>query len=209
MKEDGFIIPTDRLEALTDAVFAIAMTILVLNIGIPVVSQAAAHKFLSQKLIELLPSLYNFVLSFLLLGIFWVIHHKQYLAIRRSTEGLAWINIILLMFVVLVPFTTELMEEYNSVSLAAIIFHLNLLIIGFINYIQYRYAFTHKLISANISPSRIVIVFRKNMVIMPVAVAAIIIALFSPDYSSLIYLTIPFIMRYLERKKQVLKLISF
>jgi uncharacterized membrane protein len=200
MDNKKLIIPTNRLEAFADAVFAIAMTLLVLNIGVPVVSQASADRLLGKKLIELLPSFYNFALSFLLLGIFWVIHHKQYLAIKKSTEGLAWINIFLLMFVVLVPFSTELMEEYSGVTLAAIIFHVNLFILGFINYYQYKYAINHKLIDEKVPVSRRKVALKKNMVMMPVATLAIIVAFFSPSNSTLLYLAIPFITRYMNKK---------
>jgi len=202
MKEEKFIIPTSRLEALADGVFAIAMTILVLNIGIPVITQTAADKLLTQKLIELLPSLFNFTLSFLLLGVFWVIHHKQYMAITRSTGVLAWTNLLLLMFVVLVPFTTELIDTYSSTMIAAILFHINLFIIGVIFYVQYRYAINHHLIDSKLSQSHVDVSLKKNMVIMPVAVLAMVVTIFSPSNSTLVYLLIPFAVGYLGKEKK-------
>jgi len=200
MKENKLIIPTQRLEALADAVFAIAMTLLVLNIAMPEVSQAAADKILPKRLLELLPSFYNFTLSFLLLGIFWIIHHKQYLSISKSTGVLAWINLFLLMFVVLVPFTTELVDTYSNIMIAAILFNSNVFIISVIFFIQYKYAINQHLIDYKLSQSHIELALKKNMVIIPIAVVAMVIAVFKPSYSTLTYILIPFIIKYLENK---------
>ncbi len=201
MEDRKLVIPTNRLEGLADAVFAIAMTLLVLNIAVPQISQSSADALLPEKLLEILPSFYNFALSFLLLGIFWVIHQKQYIVIKRSTSTLAWINIFLLMFVVLVPFTTELMDTYTDNVLAVMIFNINLLVLGVMFYIQYKYCIDNHLLRSDLSGDDVNFALTKNMIIIPVAVLAIVVNFFSPAYSTLAYLMIPVIMRFIKKKK--------
>ena len=203
MNKKELVIPTNRIERLADAVFAIAMTLLVLNIAVPQVSQASADILLPEKLLEVLPSFYNFALSFLLLGIFWVIHQKQYIAIKRSTSSLAWINLFLLMFVVLVPFTTELMDTYSDNVLAVMIFNINLLVIGIMFYVQYKYSIDNHLLDPSITDDDASFGLLKNMVIIPVAFIAIVITIFNPSYSTLVYLFIPLINKFIRKRKHI------
>ncbi len=82
-----------RVEALTDGVFAIAMTLLVFGITIPAVAQDAPAAAFQQKLLELWPKFLTYGISFIVLGIYWVGHHNQFHYIRRTDRMLLWINI--------------------------------------------------------------------------------------------------------------------
>jgi uncharacterized membrane protein len=78
----------NRLEALTDGVFAIVMTLLVLEITLPEIAQPSLQAELSRKLLELWPKLYNYAISFIDLGILWGYHHLAFHSIKRSDMAL-------------------------------------------------------------------------------------------------------------------------
>lgn len=80
---------TDRVETLADGVFAIAMTILIFNINVPSLVQAAE---LPAKLLALGPRVLSYVVSFVVLGIYWIGHHNQFAYIRRADRLFLWIT---------------------------------------------------------------------------------------------------------------------
>ena len=124
------LLTTTRVEALSDGVFAIAMTLLVLSFDVPVLPSNAGSAELVPALSALLPHVWAFLLSFVLLGSFWAVHHRQYHRIRHADDVSIWINLGSLLFVVLLPFSTDLEGEYGNLAPANIIFEANLLLIG-------------------------------------------------------------------------------
>lgn len=99
---------TARLETLADGVFAIVMTLLVFELRIPELPGAAAAD-LWAAVVLLGPSLLSFIVSFLVLGVYWVGHHSQFQHIRRADQTLLWLNILFLMCVSLVPFSAGML----------------------------------------------------------------------------------------------------
>ena len=118
----------NRLEALTDGVFAIVMTLLVLEISIPEIAQPSLQAELPQRLLVLWPKLYSYVLSFLVLGILWTLHHRSFHSIKRSDNELVWLNIIFLMFVALIPFSTSLLGNYGTEEISLALYATNVLL---------------------------------------------------------------------------------
>ena len=101
MNKDKNFYTINRIAALSDGIFAIAMTILVLNISIPdkeTVNQIGLFNALLNQGVEF----YTFLLSFVLLGIFWGIQHKQMNIIQKTDSTFIWLNILLLMFICLI-----------------------------------------------------------------------------------------------------------
>ena len=121
---------TKRIETLVDGIFAIAMTLLVLNLNIPQLVYPVPDATMQTILIGLGPKLFTYALSFVLLAIFWRVNHSQFYHIKRVNTSLLWITIIWLLFVALVPFSTSLTGEYGYLTSAQVFFGLNLLIIG-------------------------------------------------------------------------------
>jgi len=103
----------NRLEFLTDGVFAIVMTLLVLEISIPEIAHPSLQVELPRRLLELWPKLYSYLLSFFVLGTLWTLHHRSFHSIKRSDNVLLWLNIFFLMFVALMPFTTSIVGNYG------------------------------------------------------------------------------------------------
>ena len=111
MTDDNSIFTPARLATLADGVFAIAMTLLVLDLRLP---EELVHTNgeLFSVLLELLPSFESYVVSFIILSIFWVGHHNFFHFIERVDRPFLWINIVLLMLVSLVPFFASLLGKY-------------------------------------------------------------------------------------------------
>jgi uncharacterized membrane protein len=97
---------TDRLEAFSDGVFAVAATLLVLNLGVGQ-SGTLAHRLASEW-----PHYATYVVSFLTIGIIWLNHHAQFTRIDHPDRTLMVLNLFLLMFVTLTPFPTGLLAKY-------------------------------------------------------------------------------------------------
>jgi uncharacterized membrane protein len=99
-----------RIEALTDGTFAIAMTILVLELSVPQMIGASAPGEHPTSLLEMWGEFYIYVLGFLALGVYWVLHSYMFHFIRRSDGVLMWLNIFFLVLAALVPFSTKVLE---------------------------------------------------------------------------------------------------
>ena len=112
----------DRIVNLTDAVFAIAMTLLVLDLRVPDLPEGLVDSELPAALLSLWPKYFGYVLSFVVIGTFWVIHHSIFRSIRRYDRTLLWLNFLFLMFVAFVPFPTSLLGEYGNHPLPVAIY---------------------------------------------------------------------------------------
>ena len=99
----------NRLEAFSDGVFAIAITLLVLDIHVP---DPTATADLAEELGAQWPSYVAYAVSFLTIGIIWINHHAVIRRLRAVDHGILTLNLVLLMFVGILPFTTALMAAY-------------------------------------------------------------------------------------------------
>lgn len=107
-----------RLETLVDGVFAIAMTLLVLDIVVPQVAEGD----LPAQLTNLGVKLFVYAISFVILGVYWVGHHYMFRVIRRANFALIWLNIGFLMAVALVPFCAAFLSAYPRTQIAVVIY---------------------------------------------------------------------------------------
>ena len=101
----------NRLEAFSDGVLAIIITIMVLELKVPHASESAAHPAALADLKPLLPVLLSYVLSFIYVGIYWNNHHHMFQSTKHVTGGILWANLHLLFWLSLFPFTTAWMGE--------------------------------------------------------------------------------------------------
>jgi uncharacterized membrane protein len=107
-----------RIAAFSDGVMAVAITLLVLNIETPRV----AEEDLGEAILDLLPSILAYVLSFALIGRYWVIHHQLFSKFVRFDGRLVALNLLFLMLIALMPFSTDLYDQYTDAPLAAAVF---------------------------------------------------------------------------------------
>jgi uncharacterized membrane protein len=116
-----------RVHALSDGVFAIIITLLVLDVHVPELTENLS---LNQALKEIRPSLTAFVISFILAGMYWVGHRDVFALIRRTDRGLVWLNILYLLPLCLLPFGTKLLGRYDGEPRALRIYGLVLVAIA-------------------------------------------------------------------------------
>lgn len=121
---------TDRLAALSDGVFAFAMTVLALDLHVPAAFAIHSEGELGRALLELSPRLLTYLMSFLTLGIFWVGQNTQHDLLASSERGYAWIHIAFLMAVTLVPFSTSLLAEFITLRTALFVYWFNIAFLG-------------------------------------------------------------------------------
>jgi uncharacterized membrane protein len=150
----------DRLAALSDGVFAVAMTLLVLDLKAPSVPKRAQHPIwsgggggsehalLHGLLHDVAPRLLPYAMSFLTLGIFWVGQQAQLESFTRSTRALTWIHLTFLLAVTLMPFSTGLLAEDTTYRLSMAVYWLNLLALGAMLFVSLGYADRAGLMSA-------------------------------------------------------------
>jgi uncharacterized membrane protein len=119
----------DRVQTLADGVFAVAMTLLVLDVRLPEAHAADSHALWSQ-LAHLGPSLAAYVLSFTMLGTFWLALHTVLELCDRSDRTLAWAVLGFLFFVTTLPFTASVLADHVHVPLAVVLYWLNLAALG-------------------------------------------------------------------------------
>jgi uncharacterized membrane protein len=142
---------TGRIEAFSDGVLAIAVTLLVLDLHVPI--EGSFHGSLAAALAHEWPAYAAYVTSFLIIGIIWVNHHGVFQLIGRVDRMTLFLNLLLLMTVVAIPFTTSLLSEYlraggPSARTAALVYSAVMLLMsgGFAG--LYTYVATHPVLLA-------------------------------------------------------------
>ncbi len=117
-----------RLEAFSDGVLAIIITIMVLEIKIP-------HEVNLEALIELFPIFTSYLMSFVFIGIYWVNHHHLFHVVKHVNGKILWANMALLFSLSLIPFSTGWMGENHYAELPVALYSLNLFVCGLAAYI--------------------------------------------------------------------------
>ena len=112
----------DRIVNLSDGVFAIAITLLVLDIRVPEIPERTVATELPGELFALWPRYLGYLLSFGGISMFWVVHHSIFRGMRSYDRGLVWLNFLFLMFVAFVPFPTSLLGEYGNHQLPVAVY---------------------------------------------------------------------------------------
>jgi len=187
---------TNRIEALSDGIFAVAMTILIISFDILISpKKGISEENLIVALQALWPDFLHYVEGFIILGAFWIEHHHQYNFIQRTNPTLLFINIIGLMFIVLIPFSTCVAGDYNDTRVAAWMLEINLLVAGLVFYLHWLYATAgRRLVAPNLDRKIIAFYARRNLIVPLFSVAALIVSGFQPRWGHLLYLTVPFIL---------------
>jgi uncharacterized membrane protein len=142
----------DRIAALSDGIFAVSMTLLVLDLRVPAVEAIHSEHDLLHTLIALTPRLVIFLMSVMTNGIFWVGQQTQLNHFAHSDRNLAWIHIFFLGSVSLTPFTTALLAQFIHYRTALLVYWFNIVILGFFLYWSWNYATRAKLLVEDLRP---------------------------------------------------------
>lgn len=191
----GLSMSTKRIETLVDGIFAIAMTLLVLSLEVPRIPYPATNAQILDVLTSMAPQFFIYILSFLLLATFWRINHAQFHLIKKTDQGLLWINVFWLLLVALVPFSTNLVGDYGYLTVPMVFFHLNLLLIGLVYNWNWYHASSHGFLDESLDENFIRSQKIINLTLPVCALVAIVVSFFAPEYSPMIYILTFFVKR--------------
>lgn len=188
----------NRLESLTDGIFAFAMTLLVTSMILP--GDATVTQSSGAALASLLSGFFHYIIAFFVLAAFWMGHHEQFSKVHHLDNLFLTFNIIGLFFVTLVPFSTSFIGDYDHDFLATFVFEANLLVLGLIFAIQWYYATRNrKLVAPEFPESEVRRRMMHGLIIPFISLAGILIALAGSGNSTMIYMASPVVSYIVNR----------
>ena len=184
---------TSRVEALADGVFAIAMTILVLNISVPTTETVPADRLLD-ALDRVAPQVIVYIISFVNLGVLWVAQHNQYYFIERADRWFLWINILFLLLVSFLPLPTALLSHYPFHPVALVVYGTNLVAATLVLALHWHYATASgRLVGPQLSRRVIGLAHRRILGSAAAYTIALVLSLVAPVLSLALFLAIPLV----------------
>jgi len=189
----------ERLILFSDAVFAIAITLLVIEIKIPEIHEKpVTDNAVLHKLAELIPKFVGFLVSFLLIGQYWIVHHRMFSFVINFTDRLIWLNILFLFAIALMPFSTGFYSEFvlKGVVTPVIFYTANIALLGLANFLMWRYLSNQKNnLTENLTPALAKYFSLRALTVPTILVIFSFVYLFNPTIAFFIPMLIPFIMR--------------
>ena len=164
-----FEIGKNRIEALSDGIFAIVMTLLILELHVPKLAATAANVEVTAALFGLWPKFVSYLVAFVSLGIFWIAHHIMYHAIHRADRMLLWLNIVFFMFVSLPPFSTGVLNAFPRALIAPYLFGANLALVGWLLFFQWIYVNSQPSMLATFVTHEYRVTVKSRMLAVPIA----------------------------------------
>jgi uncharacterized membrane protein len=167
---NNILLSKGRMEALTDGIFAIAMTLLVLELKIPDLPKSAATGELLHRIGEETPAFFSFLVSFLYCGLLWLMHHLAMHFIRHLQLALVWLNLLFLMSVAVMPFSCALLGHFLRNRAAEEIYFGNTLVAAGLLALQWLVAKQRNLI--NEDDARASVLMGQRVMFLPLALGA-------------------------------------
>ena len=182
---------TSRLEAFSDGVFAIIVTIMVFDVKLPPLGSQPSPAELSSAFAALAPKFFSFIISFLVVAAFWAHHHQLFHSVERTDRKLLWHNNILLLFLSLIPATAAFLGNSPRLPIAVALYGAVLLLSSLSALLMYRYAaLGSELMDSRIHRSERVRTLRKYWIAPIFYTIAIVISWPWPLISLAIYVII-------------------
>ena len=179
-----------RVMALTDGIFAIIMTLLVLDIQVP--KLAAGESLKTAFLLDVWPNVVVFVISFVLTGLYWVAHRDMFNLVRGVDRGLVWLNILFMLPVALVPAAAALLGAYSHDQLALRIYGLLFVLIALMRLALWYYIGTRRhLLIEQVDRRTLLTGAFTSIALILAYLIAILVAGFAPYLSLGIYAGVP------------------
>ena len=189
----------ERLILFSDAVFAIAITLLVIEIKIPEIHETpVTDNAVLHKLAKLIPKFIGFLVSFILIGQYWIVHHRMFSFVINFTDRLIWLNILFLFAIALMPFSTGFYSEYvlRGVVTPVIFYTANIALLGLANFLMWRYLSNQKNnLTENLTPALARYFSLRALTVPTIFVIFSFVYLYKPMIAFFIPILIPFIMR--------------
>jgi uncharacterized membrane protein len=179
----------ERINTLSDGVFAIVITLLVLELRVPEIPSQLVPEVLPMALRETLPKVASHVVSFVVLGIYWVGHHNMFMHIKRHDRVLLWLNILFLMCIASMPFPTGLIVQYGQSEWSIIVYAATLVATGLSLDLIWWYATSkRRLVNQDMSDDLVAFVHRRVLTAPAIYLIAIIISFVSINAAKLLFL---------------------
>jgi uncharacterized membrane protein len=141
----------ERLAALSDGIFGVAMTLLLLGLTVPEKNVHWEEADLGRYLLSICPDLLVYLMSFLTLGIFWVGQQTQLNHLERSDRHLTWIHLAFLFAVTLEPFSTRMLANFIQLKTALLVYWGNIFLLGALLYASWGYATRAEVVKAELT----------------------------------------------------------
>lgn len=169
----------ERIVFFSDAVMAIAITLLALDLRLPDTT-VADNDALMKMLAELTPRYFAFVISFAVIGVYWVAHHRMFRFVIRWDRGLVTRNLLFLFFVVQLPFVSSMLGVYGRAPLATAIYAVLLSLMGFASFALWMYAVRHGLVADDVPRSYASYIALRALAVALVFLLSVPLAFISP-----------------------------
>jgi uncharacterized membrane protein len=190
---DTHLLGKDRIEALTDGIFAVAMTILVLDVRLPIEAADLDGAGLRSALAALAPKFESYVVSFVVLCVFWLGHHRLTHQVKQVDHPFLWLNLLFILFITFVPFATSLMGAYRDLDDVAVVYGVNLGAILGVQCLMWRRAIL-RLREAPAAESTSIWRVVRNRYLLALGVVALAVALALLDVAFAIYIYLLFLV---------------
>ena len=184
--------PKSRIEAFSDGVFAIVITLLVLEIKVPSLAGEPSDAALVAALIDELPVVVSCAASFFIIAIFWVSHHQFWHSLRHADWSLLWLNNLLLLFVVFIPIPTWMIGTYPTLRTPAATFGAVMACAGLAFLAMRAYARRQEGLS-EVTPAEIRRAMIRSAIGPAINISGAVVALWEPLGAFAIYLAAPII----------------
>lgn len=191
--------PLERLIFFSDAVFAIAITLLVIEIHVPTPEDAAAAGGYGPVLIHLLPSFAAFILSFAVIARFWMGHHAAFSQCGRFDKRLLWPNTLLLMAIAFMPFATAFLARNLGQIASAVFYNATLLVTAILSAVLIGIATAPDMRRADADRHEIATFPTRGWAVVIAAALSLVLAPFAPAFSQIPLAAIPLLRRLLAR----------
>lgn len=173
----------ERLAALSDGIFAVAMTLLVLDLHVPASELVHSDGDLWRALAAMSPQLLVYLMSFVTLGIFWVGQQTQLNHLEHSNRDLTWIHLAFLAAVTLMPFSTRLLAEFISYRTALLVYWSNILVPGILLYLSWGRATRAGLVKQDIPAEAPAAICRRILIAQALYALGVLLCVFSTYWS--------------------------
>jgi uncharacterized membrane protein len=176
-----------RMENLSDGFFAIVLTLLIFQLMSPLVFEAETAKDLHSGLVAIWPKFVSFTISFVIISVYWVGHHSYYHAVQSINDTQLWLNLLFLFCVAIIPFSAVLIGEHHDISVAGIIYGLNLMFATFTLRLNWWYASSRQLVSPNIDRAAIKQMHKRGVFNILTSLFVVVVACFNPVAAFYLY----------------------
>jgi uncharacterized membrane protein len=193
----------ERLLFFSDAVFAIAITLLVLEIKLPERETITSSAALMRALGALMPKFFAFGLSFLVVGYYWIMHHTMFRHIRRGDDALLVINLVLLLCVAFLPFPVALFGSFRHQPPALVFYSASLAVTGIVQAVLWHHATRgRRLVDGHLDRHTVRLVYLRALALPAVFAVSIPLAFVGPMWSMMSWVLIAPALRLLRFRLQ-------